>query len=136
MTGRGRWTSTDEDQRSQIAILGWSLLWVASFLAIDVAIERAWIDTDAGFIAATFVVGAIGVGWLIAYLRFLHHADELVQKVQLEAMAVAVGVGFVAGFALLLLEAGDLVEARLPFLLEVMAVAYAIALVVGRRRYS
>jgi hypothetical protein len=128
--------STDADQRSQIWIVVWSLGWVASFLAVDVGIDRGWIDGDAGFIAATAIVTVIGVGWLTAYLRFLRHADELVRKVQLEAMAMAVGVGFVVGFGVLLLAAGGLVEAQVTVLLEVMAATYVVALVFGRRRYS
>jgi hypothetical protein len=136
VTPKGKWTSTSTDQRSQIWIVVWSLIWVASFLAVDVGIDRTWINGDAGFIAATAIVSLIGVGWLMGYLRFLRFADELVRKVQLEAMAMAVGVGFVGGFGVLLLDAGGLVEAQVTLVLEMMAATYMVAVVFGRRRYS
>jgi hypothetical protein len=85
---------------------------------------------------ATVAVSLLGIAWIGSYVRFLRMADELARKVHLEAMAVALGVGFVAGFALLLLEDGSLGTARPDTLLAAMVVAYSVAVVAGWRRFS
>lgn len=132
----GSWTSTDRDRRSQRAVLGWSALWVGAFLICDQAIARDWIDGDPGVIVATVVVCLLALGWVAAYIRFLRNADELVRRIQLEAMAVALGAGLVSGFAIILLEDGDVIEARPSIPLVVMTLGYVVAVIVGYRRFS
>ena len=134
--GRSRWTATDEDRKSQNRIVLWSAIWVAVFLTADTSIERGWMNGDVAVVSATIVVCALGVVWVRSYVRFLRTADELARKVHLDAMAIGLGSGFVSGFGLLLLDQGGLVSARPNILLAAMVLAYAVAVVVGWRRFS
>ena len=61
----------------------------------------------------------VGLGWIVSYLRYLRHADELMRKIQLDAMALALGGCFVAGFTLLLLGSAGLVQAGIVWVLVV-----------------
>ena len=66
-----------------------------------------WIRT--GRAAAAWSVAilpdALGIGALLAYVRFLQRADELMQRIQLEGLALGFGVGvvFATGYQLLAL---------------------------------
>ncbi|MGA9596281.1 MAG: hypothetical protein WBV06_08995 [Acidimicrobiia bacterium] len=136
MTEHKGWTSTDRDRRSQTMTVVWSLIWAGGFLLANTAIKKEWITGDAGVVAATVLVVFLGIGWVYAYVRYLRHADELVRKVQLEAMAVALSVGFLVGFASLLLESGGILEARPSSMVLAMIAGYIAATLVGHRRYS
>ena len=80
---------------------------------------------------------AVGVGWIVAFTRFLRGLDELQRKIIQDALAVTLGVGWVAGFGYVVADNAGLVAhdvniAAFPVLLGVV---YFIAFVVGTIRY-
>ena len=132
-----RWSATDRDRKNQRNIIFWSLAWILPFLGVDLAIENDWIESDALALVATIGVTVLGLGVLLAYRRFLSDADELMRKIQLEALALTVGVGVVAGFSYTLLEgAGIVAKAEAMTLVVVMVVTYIAGIVVGLRRFA
>jgi len=133
---RGKWIASEQDRRSQNRIVSWSVLWVGVFVLADTVIERGSIEGDVAVTVAAIAVSVLGVGWIRSYVRFLRDADELARKVHLDAMAVGLGAGFVTGFGLLLLDQGGVVSAGPHLLLAAMVLAYAVAVVVGWRRFS
>jgi hypothetical protein len=136
-TGKPHWTASETDRKNQRRITTWSLGWVLPFLVADTAIENGWIDNGVSAIAATIGVTILGIGTLLAYRRFLRDADELMRKIQLDALALTVGVGVVAGFSYSLLETADIVaQAETMNLIVIMAATYIISVVVGQRRYA
>ena len=132
-----RWTGTERDRKNQRHIILWSLAWIVPFLGVNLAIENGWIDNDALAFAAILAVTALGMGVLLAYRRFLSNADELMRKIQLDALALTVGVGVVAGFSYTLLEsAGIVADAEAMTLVMVMVITYIAGIVAGLRRYA
>jgi hypothetical protein len=88
-------------------------------------------------LAAILFSTAFGLGMGLAYRRFLREADELLRKIELEALALAVGVGVVGGFAYTTLaRAGIVAEADVLVLVVAMVLTYGIAVIVGQRRYA
>jgi hypothetical protein len=79
----------------------------------------------------------VGVGWVVAHARYLRAVDELQRKIMLDAIAVALGVGLVGGFAYAAASSADLVafEANIAFFSVLMAVVYLVAIAVGTLRY-
>lgn len=135
-TDRSPWISTDGDRRSRTSVTVWSLIWVGAFLAADFAIGRDRAGGDVTIIAIVAAVTGVGVRWILAYVSFFKNADELMRKIQLDAMAVALGTGFVSGFALTLLQTAGIVEAHLSHVLVAMAVAYVSVVGVGLRGFA
>jgi hypothetical protein len=131
------WSATERDRKNQRHIISWSLAWILPFLGVNLAIENDWIGSDALALAATIGVTALGLGVLLAYRRFLRDADELMRKIQLDALALTVGVGVVSGFSYTLLEsAGIVADAEAMTLIMVMVVTYIGGVVVGLRRFA
>lgn len=87
--------------------------------------------------AAVAVNLVVGTGWIVAFTRFLREVDELQRKIVQDALAAALGVGWIGGFAYVVADAAGLVDrdlniAALPVLLGVV---YMIAVLVGTIRY-
>jgi len=131
------WTASEKDRRNQRQIVLWSQAWIGPFLFVDLAVTHGWIESDTFAIVATLAVTVLGIGLLLAFRRFLKDADELRRKIELDALAMTVGVGIVAGFSYSLLESAGLIDkAELMNLVVVMAATYVITVIVGLRRFA
>jgi len=128
---------TKRDRQNQLRIMPWTFGWMLSFLAMTFAIKKEWITSDAAVVAISIVIMGLGVGTMLAYRRFLREADELVRKIELDALAATVGLGMVVGLSYWLLEFAEIVsEPGLPMIITLMLVSYSIAVILGHRRYS
>ena len=87
--------------------------------------------------AAVAVNLAVGIGWIVAFTRFLREIDELQRKIMQDALAVTLGVGWVGGFAYVVADAAGLVahDVDIAVLPALLGVVYMIAIVVGTLRY-
>ena len=92
---------TKRDRQNQLRIMPWTFGWMLSFLAMTFAIRREWITSDAAVVAISIVIMGFGVGTMLAYRRFLREADELVRKIELDALVRPFGSGMFLAFAVL-----------------------------------
>jgi hypothetical protein len=129
------------DVRREFAVLiplfVWTAAWVASLAAAKFLPDL--VDSGARPVVAWIAVGvtiAVGIGWIVAQARYLRAIDELQRKIQLDALAVALGVAVVGGFAASLAgDRGLLPELDIAFAGVAAAVAYVAAVLVGNLRY-
>jgi uncharacterized membrane protein len=112
-------------------------MWVGSWFAVNLAISYDVLPRGLpGSLAALLPFG-LGVGTMLAYRRFLREADELLRKIQLDALAASVGVGMLAGFTNhLLVRTGVLSSEHVLVVISLMMVAYAAGVSFGTKRYS
>ena len=77
------------------------------------------------------------MGWVVAHARYLRGLDELQRKIQVDALAVALGAGLVAGFAYAAASIAGLIadDANIALFSVLVAVVYVIAIAVGNLRY-
>ena len=111
-------------------MLGWMVLWAGALLLIakaGLAGPLAW-----ALAALTVVPGVLG---LHAYVRFLRQADELLRKIQLEALALAFGIGVLFMMSWRLFERLGAPELDLNDPVLVMFVVWAAAQWWVARRY-
>lgn len=114
------------------AALGWMVVWMA---------VRFWMESEGAALGAplSWVLVAIatlpGLPVLTAYVRFLRQGDELLRKVQLEALALGFGAGavFMMGWRLVEKAGGPDLDVSDPLL--VMVLVWALAQWWGARRY-
>ena len=87
--------------------------------------------------AAVAVNVVVGIGWIVAFTRFLRALDELQRKIMLDALAITLGVGWVAGFGYIVADTADLVarEVNVAVLPALMGAVFMVAFAVGKFRY-
>lgn len=119
----------------------WTLAWVLSTTLLAFGPRFLWDESLAVTLIALGISVASGVGLIIAYKKHMQALDELHQKVMLDAMAITLGVVFVAGVPYSLLDAYDVVGfdsgIAIPTgaLYVLMSVTYMVSMVVGLQRY-
>jgi hypothetical protein len=133
-------TASYRDQnRTSAQLVLWTLAWLATLAAARIGPEFAW-DAQQQPVASWVAVAVnvlVGIAWIVAFARFLRALDDLGRKIMQDALAVTLGVGWVAGFAYVVADAAGLVAYDLNVALfpALLGVVYSIALVVGRIRY-
>lgn len=123
--------------RATGGLVAWGAAWVAS-LALARFGPGLWGESQH---AATWVaIGVnvvIGVVWIVSFARFLRAIDDLQRKILLDALAAALGAGWILGSAYVVADASGLIPGGIDFVVLpiVMGVVYLVAFVVGRIRY-
>lgn len=126
---------TPEARRRSRIFAGWCLAWAITFVAASWLLRGEAAATPVnGFIA--LVPTVVGLLLIRAYVRFFRSADELVQKVHLEALAFAVGAGFLfmSGYGLLERIGAPPINVSDP--VAVIALAWALGQLLAMRRYA
>jgi hypothetical protein len=130
------WSIRPEDRRNQWIATGLLFVWAVGFVGTAFLIKRGVVPAGAPTYLLAVVPTALGILAVLAYMRFLRRADELLRRIQLEALALGFGAGFVASFTFDLLETAGLERAEASSLFLVMLVVYLLGLFVGARRYA
>lgn len=126
----------EHDRRNQRRVALWGLMWGFSFVAMTLVAKKAWLPfgvTLAGILGTS----VLGLATLLAHRRFLQQTDELRRKIEVEALALAFGVGLVGGLTYLqLLVTGTVPAVGFAYLFTGMFLTYSVGVLIGRRRYS
>ena len=127
--------TTPRDRRNQYRFLGAIFVWAVIFVAASFVLKRELLAPGpAAWLLAALPI-AIGVAVVLAFARYLSQADELQRVIQLQALALGFGAGWVAmsGYPLLV-ELGAPAFDPGDYTL-VMIVFYVIGYLHGLRRY-
>ncbi len=115
----------------------WTLAWVLSMALATFGPKFIWDGNEPLTILGIIVNMLIGLGMILADIHHLRSLDELHQKVQLEAMALALGVAVVVGLAYSNLDIANVIDqdAEISHLVLLIGVTYLSSLFLGLRRY-
>jgi drug/metabolite transporter (DMT)-like permease len=128
---------TPRDQRNQQWVLVWLFVWSVSWVAASIAIKSGWVTASPLAVTVAVAPTLLGLAMILAFGKFVREADELQLKIHLEALALGFGVGLVGSVAYRLLErAGTVVDADSADIAALMMVAYAVGVLLGRKRYA
>jgi hypothetical protein len=123
--------------RNLIQLAVWTLVWLASLAIARFGSQYVWHFQPV--LSWTVIGGSAGLGiiWVVVHARYLRGLDELQRKIMLDAIAVALGVGLVGGFAYAVASGAHLIANvdNIGFLSILMAIVYLVATVVGNLRY-
>jgi hypothetical protein len=129
--------ATPQDRQNYARVRAWLLAWMGSWLLATMAIKFGWLPGGAWAVTVTLATALLGVGSIFAYTRFLRNADELRRKIELDALALAFGVGVVSGLTLWLLQRADsTADVDILTVVSLMLVANGFGSFLGHRRYS
>ena len=127
---------TPSDRRNLNRANLWLLIWLVSFAATTFLVKGGRIPPGPlGWVVAAIPM-VVGLGALLAYGRYLRHADELQRRIQLQALGVGFGVAFFFGFGYRLLEKVGAPAAEISDVSMVLTLFYFVGLWIGRRRYA
>lgn len=130
--------STRRDRRNQNLIIGWGLAWSIAWVAVTWGLRSGWLPGGAPAVTAILLATGCGLGMVLAYRRFLREADELRRKIEIEALALAAGVGLVGGISYRLLQRAGAVGGFEPLDVVVLLISatYMLGVLLGYRRYA
>lgn len=128
-------SGTPQDVQNQLRFVAWCAGWGAFFLASNWALQSDYEFSApvAWFIAV--VPGVFGIGAVLAYMKFLRMADELMQKIQLEGLAVGFGIGLIFGLGYQVLEKAGAPHLEIDDLALVLMGGWMLGQIVATRRY-
>ena len=122
--------------RSAIYFNVLAFVWTATMVLIDKAVLWGWPLSPGQALVAIALNAALGLGVILSFIRHLRGMDELQRKIQFDAFALTVGIGFVGSFTYsLLVTTGFIVDAEISDILVLMAFTYIGSVVVGQVRY-
>jgi len=116
----------------------WTLLWVSSLAFSTFGPKFLWEQNTTWSMLAILLNTALGAGMIWANIKHLTLLDELQQKIQLDAMGIALGIGIVGGLSYSTLDIANVIsgDAEIGFLVMLISVSYIIAILIGKKRYA
>ena len=141
---------TAQTKKNTLRLFFWTVAWVlatagwagistsAFFEQIAFGSKNLWnFNTWLTIIAVLIHIG-LGLGMIRVFKQYLLGLDELQRKIQLDAMALSLGIGLVLGSSYELLEDIKLIpfEPEIPHLLILMSLTYVVGTVLGHRKYQ
>ena len=130
--------STPQTKKNTKRLFIWSVVWVLATAGLAFGPKNLWsFNTWLTIIAVLIHIG-IGLGMIRAFKQYLLGLDELQRKIQLDAMALSLGVGLVLGCSYEQLEDIKLIpfQPEIPHLIILMSLTYYIGIILGNRRYQ
>jgi len=141
---------TAQTKKNTLRLFFWTVAWVlaaagwagistsAFFEQIAFGSKNLWNFKTLLIIIAVLVHIGLGLGMIRAFKQYLLGLDELQRKIQLDAMALSLGIGLVLGSSYELLE--DItpvsISPEIPHLIILMSLTYVVGCVLGHRKYQ
>ncbi len=122
--------------RSTIRYGLWMFAWAVSLILVDKAVLYGWYSSVYISVVGIVINAALGLGVIWTFLRHLRDMDEMQRKIQLESLALAMGVTFFGSVSYtLLITTGFITDPELTGILLLMAFTYMASVLVGQYRY-
>lgn len=113
-----------------------ALLWALTLMISTYLAQADMLDSAPTLIIAFVIHTVIGIAMLLSYKHFLTQLDELERKVQLDALALAVGIAIISFSSYsILAKAGTLPPLNSAYLIALIALTYMVGIIKGRLAY-
>jgi hypothetical protein len=130
------WETTRIKNVKRLAL--WTGSWVLTMALAAFGPKFIW-DYNATFsVLAISLNTLMGIGMILMNRKYINELDELHKKVNMDAMAISLGVGVVGGLSYSMLDVVNVVsfDAEISHVLMLISITYIIAIVVGNLRYK
>ena len=135
-TKSDKWTAAMRRNTKQLFY--WTLAWVLTMAVVAFGPKFLWDSNPVISVLAIIVNTVVGIGMILANKRHLNGLDEMQRKLNLEAMAIALGVAVVGGLSYSTLDATNVIsyDAEISHLVILIGLTYIVGVVVGNIRYK
>ena len=122
--------------KDSIKLVAWIFVWMASLVVSDKAALYGWWESEGITIFSIFFTAALGFGVLLVFRKMLSRMDDLQRKIQLDALAVALGISLV-GCAVysLLVTWGYIQDEEVTDIFVLMCVSYSAGILFSVVKY-
>ena len=129
---------TAQTKKNTLRLGCWTGAWVLASAGAAFGPRFLWDFNTLPTILGVLIHIGIGFGMIRVFKQYLLGLDELQRKIQLDAMALSLGIGLVLGSSYELLEDIKLIpfEPEIPHLLILMSLTYVVGTVLGHRKYQ
>ena len=126
-----------KNTKNTLIMLYWTSAWVLTTALVTFGTEFIWKSDKLLTSLAILLNVIIGFGMILAVKRYLKGLDEMQQKVQLDAMALSLGVGLVVGLGYSSMDETNLIpfDAEISHMIILMSLTYIVGLLAGLRKY-
>jgi hypothetical protein len=116
----------------------WTFGWVSTMALAVFGPEFLWPGNTGATLAAVIVNLVLGIGMIRSNVIHLNTLDELMQKIQLQSMGIALGVGVVGGLTYSTLDITNLIamDAEIGFLVMLISITYLAAIFINHKRFQ
>ncbi len=123
-------------RRDSLAIVGWIFTWMLSLVISDKAALYGWWSAEWITWLSIVINAALGLWVVRSYMRMLRNLDELQRQIQLNALAISLGVSLVGSISYsLLVTWGYITDEEVSDIFVLMCVSYSAAVLYGLFRY-
>jgi hypothetical protein len=127
-----------DSMKASARLVFWTFAWLATLAFAKFGPEHLWDSqqTVASWAAVALNI-VVGIGYFVAFTRFLREADELQRKIVLDALTATLGVGWIGGFAYVVADGAGLIdyEANIAIFPTLLGVVYMITVAIGTIMY-
>jgi hypothetical protein len=129
---------TAQTKKNTLRLGWWTGAWVLASAGAAFGPRFLWDFNTLPTILGVLIHIGIGFGMIRMFRQYLLGLDELQRKIELDAMALTLGVGMVVGVSYELLEDIKLItfEPEISHLIILMGLTFGIGIIVGNRRYQ
>lgn len=130
------WSKRTKKTTARLAT--WTILWILTVTLPAFGPPLIWGEHDLINLLAILLNVGVGIGMIIANIQHLKTQDEMMQKIQLEAMGISLGVAIVGGIAYSMMDATNLIpyDAEIGGLVALIGLTYLISVYVNIWRYK
>lgn len=130
------WSIKTKKNTRNLAI--WTGAWLVTMAVASFGPKFIW---DYNSIFSLLSIGVnilVGIGMIKANIQYLKGLDEMQQRLSLEAMGLALGVGVVGGLSYSLLDISNVIsyDAEISHLVILIGLTYLVGIIVGNIRYK
>ncbi len=113
-----------------------AVIWVLTLYVASISPNYVWSNTVLVISIAFVIHTTVGIVMVFSFRKFLKELDDLERKIQLDALALSVGVTIISFSSFSILsKAGIITELDQSSLIVLMSISYMIGIVVGRIKY-
>ena len=134
-TNSGNWAA--KNTKNTLVVFYWTIAWVLTTALVKFGAEYIWSSNKLFTGLAILLNVVIGFGMVVAVKRYLAGLDEMQQKIQMDAMALSLGVGLVIGLGYQSMGQTNLIpfDAEISHLIMLMSLTYIVGILTGLRKY-
>lgn len=124
-------------RRRTVRLAYWTLAWLVTMAIATFGPQFLWSQDSTLTPVAIGINLLTGFGMIRANKEHLKSLDELQQRIHLEAMGIALGVGLVVGLAYSNLDINNVItaDAEISYLVILVALTYLASVFIGTRKY-